>query len=60
MPTSARCSYGNEARHRERLRPPRCANADVKMYEYIWRVGLNYRFDWATFGKGKGPVMAKY
>ena len=37
-----------------------CANADVKMYEYIWRVGLNYRFDWATFGKGKAPVVAKY
>jgi outer membrane immunogenic protein len=37
-----------------------CFNADVKMQEYIWRVGLNYRFDWATFGKGKGPVMAKY
>ena len=37
-----------------------CVSADVKMYEYIWRVGLNYRFDWATFGKGKGPVVAKY
>jgi len=37
-----------------------CANADVKMHEYIWRVGMNYRFDWATFGKGKGPVVAKY
>jgi outer membrane immunogenic protein len=37
-----------------------CASADVKMYEYIWRVGLNYRFDWATFGKGKSPVVAKY
>ena len=28
--------------------------------EYIWRVGMNYRFDWATFGKGKAPVVAKY
>ena len=37
-----------------------CFSADVKMSEYIWRVGLNYRFDWATFGKGKGPVVAKY
>jgi outer membrane immunogenic protein len=37
-----------------------CFNADVKMHEYIWRVGMNYRFDWATFGKGKGPVVAKY
>ena len=37
-----------------------CYSADVKLAEYIWRVGMNYRFDWATFGKGKGPVMAKY
>ena len=35
-------------------------SADVKMHEYIWRVGMNYRFDWATFGKGKAPVVAKY
>ena len=26
-----------------------CVNADVKMYEYIWRVGMNYRFDWAAW-----------
>ena len=31
-----------------------------RCHEYIWRVGMNYRFDWATFGKGKGPVVAKY
>jgi len=40
-----------------------CINADVKMHEFIWRVGMNYRFDWATFGKGKGKapaVVAKY
>ena len=37
-----------------------CTNADVKMREYIWRVGVDYRFDWASFGKGKGPVVAKY
>ncbi|MGE0037296.1 MAG: outer membrane protein [Xanthobacteraceae bacterium] len=39
-----------------------CFNADVKMSEYIWRVGLNYRFDWASWGKGKAPapVVAKY
>jgi outer membrane immunogenic protein len=36
---------------------------DVKLNEFIWRVGMNYRFDWATFGKGKGKapaVVAKY
>ena len=37
-----------------------CPNADVKMHEYIWRVGMNYRFHWASFGKGKAPVVAKY
>jgi outer membrane immunogenic protein len=38
-----------------------CYNADVKMHEYIWRVGMNYRFDWASWGKGKAPaVVAKY
>jgi hypothetical protein len=37
-----------------------CYSADVKLHEYIWRVGMNYRFDWASFGKGKGPVVAKY
>ncbi len=37
-----------------------CYSADVKLSEYIWRVGMNYRFDWATFGKGKAPVVAKY
>ena len=31
-----------------------------RCHEYIWRVGMNYRFDWATFGKGKAPVVAKY
>ena len=36
-----------------------CVNADVKMYQYIWRVGMNYRFD-ASWGKGKAPVVAKY
>jgi outer membrane immunogenic protein len=41
--------------------PVLCANADVKMHEYIWRVGMNYRFDWASWGKGKAPaVVAKY
>ncbi len=35
-------------------------SADVKLNEYIWRVGMNYRFDWASFGKGKAPVVAKY
>jgi hypothetical protein len=33
---------------------------DVKLHEYVWRVGMNYRFDWATWGKGKAPVVAKY
>ena len=37
-----------------------CTNGDAKMYEYIWRVGMNYRFDWASWGKGKAPVVAKY
>ena len=31
-----------------------CPNADVKMHEWIWRVGMNYKFDWYT------PVVAKY
>jgi outer membrane immunogenic protein len=31
-----------------------CLNADVRMYEWIWRVGMNYKFDWYT------PVVAKY
>ena len=35
-------------------------NRDVRLNEFIWRVGMNYRFDWASFGKGKGPVIAKY
>jgi hypothetical protein len=31
------------------------------MSEWIWRVGMNYRFDWASWGKGKAPaVVAKY
>ena len=37
-----------------------CVSADAQMYEYIWRVGMNYRFDWASWGKGKAPVVAKY
>jgi outer membrane immunogenic protein len=37
-----------------------CYSADVKMSEFIWRVGMNYRFDWASWGKGKAPVVAKY
>ncbi len=35
-------------------------NRDVSLYEFVWRVGMNYRFDWATWGKGKAPVVAKY
>ncbi len=31
-----------------------CFNADVRMYEWVWRVGMNYKFDWYT------PVVAKY
>ena len=39
----------------------RLLHADVKMFEYIWRVGMNYRFDWASYGEGKAPaVVAKY
>ena len=37
-----------------------CYSMDVKLSEYIWRVGMNYRFDWASWGKGKAPVVAKY
>jgi opacity protein-like surface antigen len=39
-----------------------CVGADVKMHEYLWRVGMHYRFDWASWGKGKAPVavVAKY
>ena len=33
---------------------------DVSLYEFVWRVGMNYRFDWASWGKGKAPVVAKY
>ena len=39
----------------------RLLHANVKMSEYIWRVGMNYRFDWASYGKGKvSAVVAKY
>ncbi len=31
-----------------------CYSADVKMSEVIWRIGMNYKFDWYT------PVVAKY
>ncbi len=31
-----------------------CFSADVKMQEFIWRIGMNYKFDWYT------PVVAKY
>ena len=27
----------------------KCLNADVKMQEFIWRVGMNYRFDWGSY-----------
>jgi len=38
-----------------------CSNRDVKLYEFVWRVGMNYRFDWASWGKGKAPaVVTKY
>ena len=37
-----------------------CSARDVKLYEFVWRVGMNYRFDWASWGKGKAPVVAKY
>jgi outer membrane immunogenic protein len=38
-----------------------CGARDVKLYEFVWRVGMNYRFDWASWGKGKAPaVVAKY
>jgi outer membrane immunogenic protein len=32
-----------------------CTNRDVRLYEWVSRFGLNYRFDF-----GKAPVMAKY
>jgi outer membrane immunogenic protein len=32
-----------------------CTNRDVRVYEWISRVGLNYKFDWYP-----GPVVAKY
>ena len=59
MPTSARCIMAIAGKC-DRCLAGLCTNADVKMREYIWRVGMNYRFDWASFGKGKGPVVAKY
>ena len=37
-----------------------CSARDVKLYEFVWRVGMNYHFDWASWGKGKAPVVAKY
>jgi outer membrane immunogenic protein len=32
-----------------------CYSMNVKLTEYIGRVGLNYQFNW-----GKAPVLAKY
>ncbi len=26
-----------------------CSNRDIRLHEFIWRVGMNYRFDWASF-----------
>ena len=26
-----------------------CSNRDVRLHEFIWRVGMNYRFDWASY-----------
>jgi outer membrane immunogenic protein len=31
-----------------------CTERDVRYYEWVWRFGMNYRFDWYT------PVVAKY
>jgi outer membrane immunogenic protein len=31
-----------------------CTNRDVRLREWIWRVGMNYRFGWVA------PVVAKY
>jgi outer membrane immunogenic protein len=56
-------SYGHEPGLVNNCYLGYCVGADVKVHEYIWRVGMNYRFDWATFGKGKGKapaVVAKY
>ena len=50
--------YGDEPRTRTAASP--VLSADVKLHEYVWRVGMNYRFDWASWGKGKAPVVAKY
>ncbi len=59
MPTSARSTTAT-SRGIAEAATAGCVSADVKMHEYIWRVGMNYRFDWASFGKGKAPVVAKY
>jgi outer membrane immunogenic protein len=36
------------------------SSRDVTLQEFVWRVGMNYHFDWASWGKGKAPVVAKY
>ena len=40
-------NYGNELP--AAINCVQCLGADVKMSEIIWRVGMNYRFDWASF-----------
>jgi len=40
-----------------------CSGRDVRLHEWVWRVGMNYRFDVGKgVGKGVGkyPVVAKY
>ena len=34
-----------------------CTNRDVRLYEWISRFDLKYKFDWATWGKGKAPAV---
>ena len=55
--TSARSTTPTSASRRGTLN---ASTTDVKMHEYIYRFGMNYRFDWASWGKGKAPVVAKY
>jgi outer membrane immunogenic protein len=38
---------------------PTCLSRDVDLHQWIWRVGMNYRFDIGK-GVGKYPVAAKY
>ena len=33
---------------------------DVKLNNYIFRLGMNYKFDWGKYPVGKYPVVAKY